>query len=289
MAGRPSSVTQKVGLPMRFSRIKAKLRQDQPAFITTCHFYDPSAFELASLMGFDGIWMDLEHHSTSDETAANLMRAARVGTADIVARPAKGEFMRMGRLLEAGAQAIMYPRCDTAEEAAEVVRWAKFGPEGERGIDGGNADNPYCAMPMAQYIRAANENTLLIVQLESPTALDNAAAIAAVPGIDLLMLGPGDYSVLAGVPFQFDHPLIEEAYRRVAAAANSAGKWWGTVTFNTEHAQKLLDLGARFLCRGSDLTFVKKAWETLQAEYAALGFTFENRLAAEALELEQNW
>ena len=73
-------------------------------------------------MGFDGIWLDLEHHAHSVETANQLMRAARVGGADIVARPAKGEFMRMGRLLEAGAQAIMYPRCDDPEEAAEVVR-----------------------------------------------------------------------------------------------------------------------------------------------------------------------
>ena len=163
---------------MRFSRVKAKLQKGQPALITCCHFIDPSVYELVSLMGFDGIWLDLEHHSTSDETAATLMRAARVGSSDIVARPAKGEFMRMGRLLEAGAQAIMYPRCESADEAAELVRWAKFAPQGERGVDGANGDNPYCAMPMPPYLRAANDNTLLIAQLESPNALDNAAAIA---------------------------------------------------------------------------------------------------------------
>ena len=88
--------------------------------------------------------------------------------------------MRMGRLLEAGAQAIMYPRCESAEEAAEVVRWAKFAPQGERGVDGANGDNPYCAMPMPQYLKLANEHTLLITQLESPRALDNADAIARV-------------------------------------------------------------------------------------------------------------
>ena len=72
-------------------------------------------------MGFDGIWMDLEHHGYRLETASTLMRAARVGSSDIVARPAKGEFMRMGRLLEAGATGIMYPRCGDAAEAADVV------------------------------------------------------------------------------------------------------------------------------------------------------------------------
>ncbi len=64
---------------MRFSRVKAKMRRGEAALITCCHFTDPSVYELTSLMGFDGIWLDLEHHSTSDETAANLMRAARVG------------------------------------------------------------------------------------------------------------------------------------------------------------------------------------------------------------------
>src|SRR5262245_378747 len=107
---------------MRTSRVKAKLKRKEPALLTTLHLTDPSLYEMTSLMGFDGIWMDLEHHSYSVETANALMRAARVGTADILARPAKGEFMRLGRMLEAGAQGIMYPRCDDAKEAREVVR-----------------------------------------------------------------------------------------------------------------------------------------------------------------------
>src|SRR5690349_23175816 len=111
---------------MRQSRVRNKLRQDLPVLVTTLHLADPSVFELASLMGFDGIWLDMEHHAHSMETAQHLMRAARVGTSDIVARPAKGEFMRLGRMLEAGAQGIMYPRCDNGTEAAEVVKWAKF-------------------------------------------------------------------------------------------------------------------------------------------------------------------
>jgi 4-hydroxy-2-oxoheptanedioate aldolase len=272
---------------MRFSRVKTKLKKGEPALITCCHFIDPSVYELVSLLGFDGIWLDLEHHATSDETAATLMRAARVGISDIVARPAKGEFMRVGRLLEAGAQAIMYPRCESAEEAAEFAHWGKFAPQGARGVDGANGDNPYCAMPMPAYLQAANEHTLLIAQLESPSALEAAAAIAAVPGIDVLMIGPADLSVIAGIPFQFDHPLIADAYRQVAQAAKRSGKWWGTVTANPEHSQMLLDLGARFICHGCDILMVKSGMEQIQQRYAALGFTFDNRLAAAATELAQ--
>lgn len=272
---------------MRFSRVKEKLLAGKPSLITCCHFIDPSVYELTSLLGFDGIWLDLEHHATSDETAATLMRAARVGVSDIIARPAKGEFMRMGRLLEAGAQGIMYPRCESAEEAAELVKWAKFAPMGERGVDGANGDNPYCSMPMKAYLRAANEHTLLITQLESPKALESADAIARVPGVDVLMLGPGDLSVIAGIPYQFDHPIITEALETVSKAAKKAGKAWGTVSGAPEHTQRLMDLGATFICHGADIIMVKQGMEQIQQKYASLGFTFDNRLAAEASYLER--
>src|SRR4051812_1259881 len=168
---------------MRPSKIKAKLKRNEPILVTTLHLFDPSLYELASLMGFDGIWMDLEHHGTNVETAMTLMRAARVGSADVMVRPAKGEFMRLGRILEAGAQGIMYPRCADAAEAREVVSWAKFAPLGRRGLDGANADAPYCSMPVDAYVRAANEQTFLVVQIEDREAVANARAIAEVEGV----------------------------------------------------------------------------------------------------------
>jgi 4-hydroxy-2-oxoheptanedioate aldolase len=273
---------------MRNSRVKAKLRRNEPALITTLHYIDPTLYEMTSLMGFDAIWMDLEHHHYSVETAANLMRAARVGTSDIVARPAKGEFMRMCRLLEAGAQGIMYPRCESAAEAAEVVRWAKFAPLGERGVDSANADAPYCSAPIKPYLQKANEETLVIVQIESPKALEELDAIAKIPGVDVLMFGPGDFSVLAGVPYQFDHAILVDAIKRVAAAAKKAGIHWGTVSPTPEHTSKLMDLGARFICHNADIVIVKRGLEQIQSQFAPLGFTFENQLATMAAELERN-
>lgn len=264
--------------PMRHSIVKAKLRRNEPALITTLHYIDPTLFEMTSLLGFDAIWMDLEHHAYSVETAANLMRAARVGVSDIVARPAKGEFMRMARLLEAGAQGIMYPRCESAAEAAEVVRWAKFAPLGERGVDGANADAPYCSAPMKEYLQKANEETFVVVQIESPRALGEVEAIAAVPGVDVLMIGPADLSVLSGVPFEFDHPSMLAARQRVAAAAKNAGIHWGSTSPNAAHSRTLMELGARFICHGADILLVKSGLEQIQEQYSALGFTFDNRL-----------
>lgn len=272
---------------MRLSRIKAKLAKNEPTLVTCCHFIDASLYEMVSLMGFDGIWLDLEHHSTSDETAAGLMRAARVGASDMVVRPAKGEFMRIGRLLEAGAQAIMYPRCESAEEAAELVRWAKFAPQGTRGQDGAGGDNPYCLLPMDAYRQAANEHTLLIAQLESGPSLEAVDQIARVPGIDVLMIGPGDLSALSCVPFAFDSPLVMDACRQVAAAAQQAGIHWGMPSSGPEHTRMLLDMGARFICRGSDLLSVQQALMNIQQSYAELGFRFANRVPEMIAQLEQ--
>ena len=186
--------------------------------------------------------------------------------------------MRMGRLLEAGAQAIMYPRCESAEEAAELVRWAKFAPQGRRGVDGANGDNPYCAMPMPPYMKAANEHTLLIAQLESPAALEQADAIAAVAGIDVLMLGPGDLSVIAGIPYQFDHPLIAGSLSpRRRSGQNEPANGGAPSAAARAHSRMLLDLGATFICHGCDIIMVKQGMEAIQASYARSASRFENR------------
>lgn len=264
---------------MRPSKIKSKLRRGEPVLLTTLHLTDGSVFELTALMGFDGIWMDLEHHGYSVETATNLIRAARGGGADVLARPAKGEFMRMGRLLEAGANGIMYPRCDNAEEAREVVRWAKFPPLGQRGIDGGNADMPYLSMPLEEYLRTANDQTFLMVQIEDPKSLDAVEEIAAVDGVDVVFFGPGDFSIAAGIPGQFDDPIILDAYRRVALATRRAQKHFGTVAFSVSHGKMLLDMGATLLCHSGDMVILKAGLERIQAQFGGLGFKFNNQMS----------
>lgn len=265
---------------MRNSVIKAKLARGEPVLLTQFHLTDASIFEMASLMGFDGIWMDLEHHTYSVETAASLIRATRVGRTDVVARPAKGEFPRLSRLLEAGAAGIMYPRCDDAAEAAEAVKWAKFAPLGKRGFDGGNPDMPYCSMTSAEYVKAANEQTLLAIQLEEEHALANAEAIAAVPGVDVLFFGPSDFCVLSGFPGRYDHPAVLKAIERTAAAARKAGKHWGTPAMSAEHAKRLMDMGATFLTHSADILILKNGLEALQEQFGAIGLRFHNTLTA---------
>ncbi|MDG2384805.1 MAG: aldolase/citrate lyase family protein [Pirellulaceae bacterium] len=264
---------------MRPSRIRTKLARKEPILITCLHFADPALFEMTSLMGFDGIWLDMEHHGVSLERATQLMAATRVGASDIVARPAKGEFVRMARMLEVGANAIMYPQCDTATEAAEVVRWCKFPPMGRRGFDGANADVPFLSKTMTEYTQAANEQTVVIMQIETADALENVEEIAQVDGIDILMMGPADLSLQLGVPDDFSHPKLMDAMKRIAEAAGQFGKDWGRPAGSPEEAQTFLEMGARFITSGADIVSVKLAHEAMQAAYGRLGFTFDNKLA----------
>jgi 4-hydroxy-2-oxoheptanedioate aldolase len=171
-----------------------------------------------------------------------MIRAARVGDMDVMARPAKGEFMRMARLLEAGASLIMYPRCESAAEARELVRWAKFPPLGERGFFSAAPDNPYSTIPVKDYLRQANEETVLIAQIESPGAVKCSRAIAEVDGIDMLFFGPGDFSVISDVPGDLYSPVVQEALEETARQARDAGKRFGTTVPDLEYTRKMLDL-----------------------------------------------
>lgn len=263
---------------MRPSTVRARWNEGRCAFGVATLCAEPAICEMLSLMGFDFLWMDLEHSWRSLETAGTLMRAARVGPADVMARPAKGEFMRMGRMLEAGATGIMYPRCDNADEAAEVVKWMKFPPVGQRGLDGAGADMPYASVEIEPYARMANENTWLMVQVEDPAALEQVEKMAKVPGVDGIFFGPGDFGMHAGIPGKFDHPLIKDAARRVADAARAAGKLWGMPALSTELARTWLEWDAKILAYGTDLMVVKEGYEAIQRQFAPLGFRFENRL-----------
>jgi 4-hydroxy-2-oxoheptanedioate aldolase len=263
---------------MRLSRVRQRWAQGMPALVTNASFTDPAVAELISLEGYDCIWVDLEHTATTLQQAAQMCQASRVGGADVMARPGKGEFMQMGRLLETGAMGILYPRCDDADEAREVVRWAKFAPLGERGCAGTNPDAPYDMIGRAQYVREANEQTWLAIQIESPAAVRHARTIAEVEGVDVVFFGLGDYAVLCGVPGQFEHPLVEEAMRTICRETLAAGKHFGTVGLNLEHTKRLLDMGASLVCSGLDMLWVKQGLEEMKAQYGKIGFGFDGQI-----------
>lgn len=252
---------------MRSSKVKQTWNDGGLALGTLVKSTDPVHTEVLSQMGFDFLWYDLEHNDKSDETFANLCRAARVGNVDVLARPARWETMRMGRLLEAGARGIMYPRCESADEAREVIRWSKFAPAGERGFDGGSADNNFGSYPASDYTQNANQESWILIQIESPAALPHVREIAEIEGVDGIFFGPGDFSLLSGKPGQIKHEDVLSAAKQVAEDTLAAGKLFGTLVFDADHSRFMQDAGARLLIHGADIIYYKEAYTKLLAEY----------------------
>jgi 4-hydroxy-2-oxoheptanedioate aldolase len=156
------------------------------------------------------------------------------------------------RALEFGATGLMIPHCMDAAEARQWVEWTKSPPLGKRGFDGAGADADYLFADPLEYMKHANEEIFLVLQIEDKEAVEKVEEIAAVEGVDLLFVGPGDLSISYGVPLQGQHPLVQKAIDRVAAAAAKYGKFWGMPSGTPEVAQSLVDRGARFITCGGD-------------------------------------
>jgi 4-hydroxy-2-oxoheptanedioate aldolase len=129
---------------------------------------------------------------------------------------------------------------------------------------------PYCSMDTTEYIRMANAETWVVIQIEDPKALEHVDEIAAVEGVDVLMLGPADFSILGGFPGQFQHPRIDEALKVLARAAERHGKAWGTVAGSPQRVQELLNRGALWTTCGCDLIWVKNGLEQAKQDIAGM-------------------
>jgi 2-keto-3-deoxy-L-rhamnonate aldolase RhmA len=219
--------------------------------------------EIAKAMktaGFDWLFLDLEHSAMSIETAAQLAIAGLgAGIAPIVRVP-KGEYSLATRLLDAGALGIVVPHVDTATEAREIADALRYPPQGHRGVFSSMPHFDYRGVKVDEMTAALNAANLIVVMLETPAAIDNAEAIAAVDGIDVLLIGTNDLSIELGIPGELGHEKVTEAYARLVAACRRHGKWPGMGGVYDEPLMRgYVNIGCRFLMAGADLAFMMSA------------------------------
>ena len=210
---------------LRSSRLLRELRAGKRPTCFKLNLGDPRVIELCGLAGASSVWLCNEHVSNDWFNLENQIRAAKLYDVDSIVRIEKGSYSDYVKPFEADATAIMVPHVRSAEEARHVVEMARFHPLGRRAVDGGNPDGRYCLVPTTDYMHHSNTERLLIFQIESPEAVENVDAIAAVPGYEVLLFGPGDYSHLIGKAGQLNAPEVVAARRRVAAAAVKHGKY----------------------------------------------------------------
>ena len=207
--------------------------------------------------GFDWLFIDMEHGSLDLDTAAQISTASLLaGITPIVRVPGK-EHHHASRILDNGAQGIIVPHVDSAEEAQRAVSHCKFPPIGHRSVASLQPHFAFNSISVADLTQQANEETLVIPMIESPQAVENAEAIAAVDGVDVLLVGINDLSTEMGIAGQYTHPRIEDAYRRVIAACRKHNKVPGMAgVYDPKLMEKFMALGIPFVLGGSDVNLM---------------------------------
>lgn len=248
-----------------FSRVKKRLGQGELPTVLKINLSDPRVIEIAAMAGVDAVWLCTEHVPNDWVGLENQIRAARVHDIDTFVRVGRGSYSDYIRPLEAGATGIIVPHVANEQEARQIVDWVRFHPLGKRALDGGNVDGNFCFTPIEDYVRHSNEERLVILQIESPEALEEVERIAAVPGFDGILFGPGDFSHRLGRVGQLTDPVVVEARRRVAAAATKNGKFAMTAGLFAP-LPELVSEGYRLLGIGADVvTLARGVTDRLQA------------------------
>ncbi|UUO09245.1 aldolase/citrate lyase family protein [Blastopirellula sp. J2-11] len=218
----------------------------------------------AARHGYDCIWLDLEHNAMSADDFRGLMPSFHLYDIDCMVRPKTGERTSLYRYLEDGATGLMAPHVSTPEVARELVDIVKFPPLGDRGLCGANMDSDYYGHKLDDYIDHANQETFLIVQLETPLAIKNAEQIAEIEGLDGMFVGPADLGIRIS---QDKSPMsVESAIDQVAKIAMKSGKAWG-LPVSADLIRPMRAKGAQLLAHGNDFLAMLQMLEKWSGEF----------------------
>ncbi len=210
--------------------------------------------------GYDWLFIDMEHNAMAVEDAVEISVAAQDAGITPVVRVPGFEHYHASRVLDGGALGIVVPHVDTPEQAKKIVDNCKYPPLGHRSVTGALPQLDFEAVPMAEATTAINNATMVVVMLETPQAVDNADAIAAVDGIDVLLVGTNDLCVEMGIPGELDHPKVAEAYEKIIAACKAHGKHAGLGgVYRPDLMERYIGMGMRLVLAGSDLSFMMAA------------------------------
>lgn len=254
------------------SIIKQRLAAGQ--IVRTMHvvgYATPRIIEMLGTLGnFHGIWFDQEHSAISHKDLELLLIACRAAGVDAFARVPPTDYATVMRPMEAGCSGVMIAQVRTLDEVKQAVQWAKYPPVGIRGTFTGNAETKFGKIGLAEHVASANRDRWLSIQIETPEAVEIVDKIAAVEGVDWLFVGPADLSVTLGVPGEFLHPKCIEALKKVAAATKKAGKAWGILSRDAEHARQCRELGCQLFSIFGDIDCLRVGLETLENRFAEL-------------------
>ena len=209
---------------------------------------------------YDWLFIDMEHNSMDVDTASQISVAAQdAGICPIVRVPDFAHH-HATRVLDCGAMGIVFPHVDDADTARKLVSYCLYPPKGHRSMTGSLPQLNFEKLPIPEVAKIINESMLVVIMLESPTAIDNVEEIATIPGVDVILIGTNDLCMEMGIPGDYSNPKIKEAYKKVIAACNKYNKTPGMGgVYNEELMSEYITMGMRFILSGSDLSFMMTA------------------------------
>ena len=232
---------------MQTNIIKAKIKAGETVFGCFVRYPDATLIEVMGYHGWDFIVFDGEHGTVEPLGCEHMVRAAELrGVTPIVRVPTNAQPTIL-RFMDTGAHGLVVPWVNTAEQAEAAVRSVKYQPRGMRGLAGVRAADYAQTTPLGDYIKKANAETLVVLQIESKEAMDNLPAILQVPDVDVIFIGPNDLSHSLGYPAQVQHPEVQAAMQHIADLVTKSDKALGLMVQNVETARQWNERGARFI------------------------------------------
>ena len=216
--------------------------------------------KIMSTCGYDWLFIDMEHNSMDIDVASQISVAAQDAGITPIVRVPDFAHHHATRVLDCGAMGIVFPHVDDATTAKRLVSNCLYPPNGHRSMTGVLPQLDFKQKPIAEVAKLINDSMLIVIMLESPEAISNVDSIAAVEGVDIILIGTNDLCMEMGIPGDYNNPKVKEAYRKVIEACKKHGKTPGMGgVYNEELMSEYIGMGMKFILSGSDLSFMMQS------------------------------
>lgn len=251
--------------------LKAKLARNELCLCMSVRLVvQPDIVLIARTAGFDALYIDLEHGSVSPDACRHV--AATAIAADLACLVRVPDIADISRLLDNGFSGVICPNIVDAQQARDAVAAAKFPPYGRRGVAATFPHYGYRSVPASEALPALNDASMVVLQIESLEGLNNVEAIAAVDGVDMVLVGTNDLLADMGLAGQFGHEKLRQAFARIAAACKgqSVAVGIGGLSTRPDLVVSFVEMGGGFISAGSDVGFLANSAKAKVCEYRAM-------------------
>ena len=228
----------------------------------------PNIMRVLKVCGFDHCIIDCEHGYFDYTGVANLIAVANLIQLTVIVRIPKVDRECILKYMEMGADGLLIPMTSSAQDVEKVIEFSKYMPLGKRGLATQRAHTGYNPGNLTEYIKKANEDTVIIAQIESAQGIENIAEILQVEGVDGVVVGPNDMSLEMGVLGHYQHPMMQAAIQSVVNAAKNTGRWSGIISSNKLLLRLSAEMGMQLMSWNSEIGMIaesgREALQTLR-------------------------